>query len=384
MTVTSPLNPVLYQCLCRRFGDVEVVAPGEALQGRYAAARVPVGFEASLRPMQPNRGPRQELHVDHSGEEYKLDCPFCNDTRKRLFVNHRWSVRDERSGSDNLWLAHCWNEECLASRQTQLRLLEMVYAGRGSPRYQQVRVGVAAPEEAPVVQSPGVTISLLELAEKHPQHPALRYLHDRKFDIERLARQYEIGYCLHSRYTLASDRIYIPIRMAGTLRGWQVRWPRDWNPGDPPKYWSCPNMRRRSVWYNGDRAVKYRTPVIVEGPADVWGYGTQALGVIGKTMSAGLRRKLVALCGEGACVVMLDPEPDEKMKARQGKRYVHHIEKLAKQLEGDEHAPGFRKGVVRVYLPLGTDPGSLPRSDSRDAIRDAAKEQGIKISFKAR
>src|SRR4051794_18793914 len=53
------------------------------------------------------------LQVDHFGEQYRVCCPFCPDTRKRLYINHRWGLFDERTRSKNLWLAKCYNEDCL-------------------------------------------------------------------------------------------------------------------------------------------------------------------------------------------------------------------------------------------------------------------------------
>ncbi len=35
---------------------------------------------------------------DEVGEEYSTSCPFCGDTRGRLYVNHLWGTKDKFTG----------------------------------------------------------------------------------------------------------------------------------------------------------------------------------------------------------------------------------------------------------------------------------------------
>lgn len=381
----KPLNPGLYNLLVREFGEVRVVAEGEAMQCEYSRdSRSKLVAMARGRQEASTRQSRPKLKVISPGEEYACSCPFCSDTRQRLFINHRWAVVDEY-GNKNLWLAHCWNEECLANSTRQQQLWDRVFRnGRRPPSCDEVRHGEEPdPEDLGKAVPPGPVISLEELQRQSPQHQALEYLASRGFDCQRLSRYYGVGWCNSSRYSLAEKRIYVPIVLDGELRGWQMRMPRDWEPGDPPKYWSMPNMKRRALAYNYDKAVEYRMPVIVEGPADVWGFGPQSMGCIGKSMSLPLVRRLVAaVCRVSrqerpVLAVMLDPEPDHKAAAKPN--YVHHIEKLALSLESTKAVD-----VIRVYLPLGTDPGSLNREYLRDYITECGREQGLKVSFKKR
>ena len=376
------LNPMLHRLLEREFGEVLVIAEGEELQGRFISDRR-LGFKAQRDGTDRANPERPRLEVQHSGEEYRVNCPFCNDDRRRLFVNHRWAVKDEH-GNKNLWLAHCWNEECLVSHATQQRLWDLVFACGRPPRAGEIKRGIKLDlRTLRVVDPPGPIIPISELARNVPNHEAVQYLLGRGYDLERMEKLWGVGYCTNSRYPLACERIYIPIIMGGKLRGWQMRMTRDWKKGDPPKYWSCPHMRRRFLMYNYDRAKQYRTPWIVEGPIDTWSCGFQAMGAIGKTVSPALISKLWK-CKFDSVVVMLDPEPDANMLAKKGDRYVHHIEKLASRLEGDRKTGPFAGGVCRVYLPLGTDPGSLDRDYMKDYVNERAKEQGVKISFAKR
>lgn len=385
----TPLNPTLYRLLEREFEHVLVSAEGEAMQGTYdydnsrdivAFSRpAPIGPSTFGGKIATRRRP--SLKINHSGEEYRVNCPFCNDTRHRLFINHRWGVED-KYGNRNLWLAHCWNEECLSSHLTQKQLWAQVYRARQRPPTgRELRAGrLVDLNNLGKAVPPGPIILLSDLRRTNPQHAAIEYLERRGFDCDSLAELFGVGYCADSRYPLAANRIYVPIRMDGELRGWQMRMTRDWRKGDAPKYWSMPNMKRRLLAYNYDRAVEYKVPVIVEGPADVWSYGLQALGCIGKTMNPAMMQRLAARSDRKCVVVMLDPAPDATAKQKLGDRYVHHIEKLAEALEKKF---GYKR-AVRVYLPDGSDPGGSDPEFMRDYIAQAAREQGARMSFKKR
>ena len=70
--------------------------------------------------------PYKSKQVIDSGEEYVLNCPFCGDTRHRFYINHMWGTKDDSSGSLNLWLMHCYNENCEENIENQdvLKALE--------------------------------------------------------------------------------------------------------------------------------------------------------------------------------------------------------------------------------------------------------------------
>ena len=94
--MTSPLQPELYRRLESRLGPVIIANEGEEL----------VGWAAT----DPCTG-RPRLEVIMPGEYYRVSCPFCTDTRHRLYVNHRWGLWVPELRTDNLWLAHCFNED---------------------------------------------------------------------------------------------------------------------------------------------------------------------------------------------------------------------------------------------------------------------------------
>lgn len=365
--MSDPLNETLFHLLERRFGrgQVKIVHDGEALSGRYQDTQITVdGQFKTVR----------RLKVLSSGEEYLVNCPFCQDTRQRLHINHRWGVPDEESGTRNLWLMHCMNEECQEKYDNQEALYDKLFTVGSHRGPMIVRKGVKPDDrEAVTVELPGPHWRIDKLAKNVPGHKAVEYLRERGYDIEWLGQVFNVGYCPHSQYSLASDRIVIPIYQSEKLVGWQARLIGQWTKHGPPKYFSCPGMQRSKMCYNFDAAVKGPLKVIVEGPGDVWGYGVEAMGVIGKTMSIYMQNRLRCRCKPGdVVVIMLDPKQDAAAAARDR---PHHIERLYSQLHDPLRARDTK--IVRVYLPEESDPGSLSRAFMDKVLIKSAKEQGV-------
>ena len=383
MNQNEVLNPTLYGCLERRFGDVEVVARGHEILWKTSLSDI------TKRRQSQGQGGQQRLSrkIEYSGEEYRIRCPFCKDHRPRLYVNHRWGVWDEETQSYNLHLAQCFNEQCLSEVESQKQLYEWVFAfeGQWSKRVAVKKGKKHDPNQLLELPPPGPCIQLDELQQRHPRHHAIDYLLSRGLDPSYLGRRWKVSYCIDSRYNLACNRIIIPIFMNGGMVGWQARYVGDdvrgvpFNKANVPKYWTSPGMPRRMVAYNFDLAVRHSTVVIVEGPSDVWAGGPCYMGLIGKTMNVMLVNKFVAALrrahGEDASVfIMLDPKPDP-VAQRKGK--PHHIEKLYQQL-----LPALRNRLGKIYLDEQFDPGDLDRTVLRRIVRDEGKKQKIHVSFK--
>jgi hypothetical protein len=282
----QPLNPVLYEALRDRFGDVEVVSPGVAIAWRTF---IPCTADSD-RPFR---------RVMVQGEEYKLRCPFCHDWRPRMFVNHMWGVWDEATQSRNLWMVNCFNENCFADSVRREQLYLMTYGNCGVQHPVKILPGRTSHANEPVqARPPGFMTRFDKLAERHPQHHAIQYLRSRGFDPVKLGRLYGVAYCPQSQFYHASDRIIIPVYERGTLYGWQARYIGDDVNGQSfkeagiPKYYTMPGMKRKLLGYNTDHAVRHQTILVVEGPTDVWRVGPQAFGLLGKTVSPFLATKL--------------------------------------------------------------------------------------------
>ncbi len=74
----SPLNPDLFEALAASFGTVLIANEGE---------RARVDYRPSWGS--PKGQVRLKAVRTVSGEYYRVDCPFCTDTRKRLWINHQ-------------------------------------------------------------------------------------------------------------------------------------------------------------------------------------------------------------------------------------------------------------------------------------------------------
>ena len=283
-------------------------------------------------------------------------------------------------------LARCYNEECLTSVARQRELRRMVEMPLGQYlRTAQVQAAVKAAKVRPEESSPpGVVTRLDRLAADWPDHPAVTYLAGRGYDPTFLGRHWSVGYCRESRYQFAKDRIYIPIVMRGRLRGWQMRFIGDDVVGlslhalKIPKYWTDPDFPRNDCLYNLDRAAAHRSVALVEGVTSAWRIGFQAVACFGKSLAFTQARLLASTLrmnhGDDVSVaIVLDPDQDSKQRA---KGALHHIEKAWSILE-----PLLPGRVFRVYLPRGTDPGSLSTPEVRRLVLEASVSAGVPFRF---
>lgn len=375
----EPLNPTLYGLLQRHFGDVmRIVNPGMEMQWELVHSA----------DDDPGGNPRPKRHIIVPGEEYYLPCPVCNDHKPRLYINHRWGVWDEETRSRNLFLVHCFNEECFQEYARQEWLYHKVYGPRRI-RPKDLLQGVQ-PSQARLfpAKAPGKLIRMDELARRDAEHKAVRYLEERGFDPADLGRRWGVAYCYASALRLADDRILIPISERGSVYGWQARYIGDTYEGKPlkemniPKYYTMPGMPRTLLGYNMDRAVRYQTMVLVEGPMDAWSVGPQAFAVLGKTLSHTLLLKLrywihLYWGPRTTIFVMLDPDQDREAKRR---HQPHHIVSALERLKA-VLGPEFNERIIPVYLPSGTDPGALETGYLHERMLWEAKRDGVEAHF---
>lgn len=355
--MTKPLNPQLYRRLQHLFGRVKRPFPhaGEAFIGK-------AGVGVDDEPL---------LHVEHWGETYPVCCPFCNDTRYRLYVCHMYGKRDLHGRRMN-FLVICFNEGCLAKYENRQELFERLQEADDFLEEAQVAHGIVVPEEAREVEWPGPCQRLDTL---RPTHPARNYLCARGFDPDLLGRKYTVSYCHESHFFLAKNRIIIPIFDGAKLKGWQARYIGElpWKDPDkkrdlPPKYFSCPGAQFRSrCIYNWDRVKQWETGIIVEGPMDVWRFGAMAGGIFGNTMTTVQRRRFAAAFRYRSGVLLLDPEEYDSAPTRK------LLEYMQTKLQGR---------FCAVKLPVGTDPGSLGRDFLREFVREQATEQGVTVTYR--
>jgi hypothetical protein len=347
------LNPYLHRRLRRLFGSVKVAGEGEAM-----VARAVIGPDD--KPM---------LLFQHRGEQYRVCCPYCNDTRHRLYVSHMFGQHDAHGRTMN-FLAICFNEGCFARDENREDFVETL--GEADLENAFVKKGVVV-TEAEEVELPGPCKPVSDLK---PVHKAHAYLTSRDFDPDYLAERYRVSYCVDSYYFLARERIIIPVYEFGKLKGWQARYPGElpWkDPGKkkglPPKYFSCPNSHFRSrCIYNFDSMKKWEVGVVVEGPTDVWRFGAMSGCIFGNTVTTAQRRRLLSVFRKRKLVLLLDPEEYDSRSTTMLRRWFE------KRMD--------RGSFAAVKLPEDTDPGSLGRDFLRGFVKDEAASQGVKIRYK--
>lgn len=361
-----PLNPTLYQLLRARFGRVDFANEGIAMCGtpRMESATALFGGAGGYQPSllgNPFQTPQRRRHspVQTWGEYYRVNCPFCRESQRRLWINHLYGTRDEH-GIPQQWLAHCYNEKCTTDPTVRSLLDQMIF-GIGWRPVPQIMQGEHISAELQAVQPPGQVVPLHELK---ADHPARTYLLGRRFDPDYLSRTYGVGFVAQAdpRFIGMQGRIYIPIWMNGQLVSWQGRWPDDldWKNVSIPKYYNRPGPKGRML-YNHDTASHWPFVVVVEGIPSVWRIGGPATSMLGKSMT-GPQRLLLQHWSGKPIFIMLDPDA------------FLESEGLIRELRQMVNSP-----VIEVRLPAKYDPGDYDHEVDVAMIRNAGAQHNVHI-----
>ncbi len=326
------LNTALYTSLVVRFGDVKIVNPDQPMSGEY-----------EYDPIHD----RKTLSIHDWGESYCVSCPYCGDTRQRLYVSHRFGIHDSNTSSNNLRFLRCFNEECFKKvPERRLMFRDQIFGmsnmnSRGPSHSLCVPSVKEAPSTPQIIGWPGAMISLPNLP---ADHPAIMYLRSRGFDPHILAERYGIQWCERAKpgFRQAEHRIIIPVFKDGVMVGWQGRWPGelDWKKTGILKYYTSPHMPRRMLIYNGDLAMTRHFLVIVEGPMSAWPLYPVGCASMGKSLSYYQILNLSEYGKSHSIVVLLDPDAREEAN-----KLTERLKKVSSH-------------VANVVLPDGKDPGS--------------------------
>src|SRR5262249_25633230 len=209
----------------------------------------------------------------------------CSDRRHRLWINHRWALYVPQLKTDNLWLACCYNENCLQSPGLALKLRDLVFddfiRGRDAD---PILPGQRFSSPLRQVRPAGLVYPLSSL---QPDHEAVVYLRERGFDTDWLSRELQVGFCVEAspEFPMAGGRIVIPVTFQGRQVGWQARRLGDAADSGGPKYVTMPGMHKAEVLYNYDAARTSPFVVVCEGVSDVWSFGPEAVALFGKHIS---------------------------------------------------------------------------------------------------
>jgi len=312
---------------------------------------------------------RREI-ITH-GENYFVNCPYCNDTRCRCYINYEFgTVADD--GSLNLNLIKCFNEECFiyVPERRNIFFMEVLF---GRP------VSKAAIKQG-VIRDPGEYVSPGETIPLHKldlSHPAVTYLRGRGFNPSILSLVHKLSWCTVSDFKYAQSRIIIPVVENGKECGWLARIAQDGDFYDSagkkiPKYYNSRGFSSSRHLYNFDRAKHYRTIILVEGAFDALKVGPPAMALFGKSISSYNVEKLASVVRRNDALVVVALDPDKSKTDRSAR---HHIEVAVNKIKYSHTK------VMPFYLPSGTDPAKLTREQFWQLLYAAASVQGFTLDF---
>jgi hypothetical protein len=356
------LNLILYNRIKNTFKNVRIGNPGEK-QVRKKTTDILTG--------------RKLTKIDNWGEYYAVCCPFCNDTRFRCLISHRYGTLDEDNHKQSR-LVVCFNGGCSLSLKDPKSYDKLEDMLTGHKLYDlakaTVKEGRAVDVDAIRMNWPGEVVRV----DKLPlDHPAVTYLQSRDYDVVRLGRYYNIHFCTASSKTLCVDRIIIPIYHNKKMVGWQARaiYDTDWKLSNAPKYFTAPGTPKRNIIYNFGNMLRCKTAVIVEGVTSVWRGGDNFGSVLGPSLSS----QQLAMIAKNfySCVLLFDPDLLEKAEHAKRLEGIFKAEKdLNSELEG---------GCCCVWLPTGTDPAIFTDVAFLHAyIEEEAKKKNVKVVWKSK
>lgn len=292
-----------------------------------------------------------------NGPELIITCPFCKHKYK-AYVNVMHGI------------FHCFR--CGEAGSVD-RLIDY-------------KPNLTQPEVVPVIKPlPTDTVmpgSLMELHELDSEHPAMKYIHRRKFDPVELNDVFGVRYCSEGRWFAekydTTNSLIFPMWMNNKLIGWQSRllydpdkltddecavmnMPVD-EDGDyvkPPKYWTSPGLEKGRILFNYDWARTSDVVVICEGTFDAMAVGKCGVATLGKGVTERQIRLIMAYWK--VAVLLLDPgDADAEMRALMFK--MQHL-----------------MPVVNVDLQGYKDAGEAPRRAIWEQIIDTAERQGLNL-----
>ena len=342
------LCPGLHSRLRDLFGEVLVSNRGEQMRMRTIKAA----------------GGHVRTDIDSSGEYYRVNCPFCGDTRKRLWVNYRFGQLDG-GGRPMKFLAVCYNDDCLKERanlqQLHMSLTALPHARSNSvfmlPGAEWSDITTVTP------RMPGTCVPLSRLCSVDRRHPAVSYMLDtRRYSLP-LLDKYGVSFCTDAlpEFRPALNRIVFPIYFRNVFAGWQARYvgEADWKV--ILKYYTMPGLAKRQLLYNFDNASRSPFVVVVEGVTDCRSLGDYGVALLGKSVSPQQRNLLQTQWSGKPIIMLLDGDARAASEAT-----VH-------DMRGDGTC------VIDCELPEDKDPGDYEFDTLMAVICRSAAAVGVRL-----
>ncbi len=277
-------NEPLYNALVAAFEDVTITGKGMALTLKRKPTLQGL-FGKKLRDYKITKD-----MIEDGGEYYVVNCPFCGDTRKRLWVCHAlggtYEVDGKRVPIDRN-LAVCYNEQCLKD-STNWWKFQGYLKGVGKPTLIPKTGTVAADGRLPEVSFPEVTY----MVNAYGADPLITsYLEGRGYNLDELADVWNFRYGHIDIYD--APVVIMPIFHRGECAFWQARYPNDdeipeffKNGRRKPKYYLPGGSKKSFVLYNLERAIQTDYIVLTEGIFDVVRVGQSGVCMFGKDLSS--------------------------------------------------------------------------------------------------
>lgn len=300
------LNKPLYEKLKSLFHAVEI-------QQEDVPAAIEPTSGLTMRKWQFRR---QEA----AGEQYRVNCPFCKDTKKHLYISHlsfaNVVLNGESLGRSGL-IASCFRRQCLRAPGAKEALTDML-SGVSDSEIQAVQDNSAfMPEYGTTADA-----TLEGIRTWYPEYrpiaecdddDVLDYLVNERGVSIRTATKFNIGYgpAISMRtgkyYAGGAPFIMLPIIEPSGLSGVQLRALPKYQ-GSMPKYLFHPNCRRNMMLYNGAQASDYKIAVITEGAFDAIKTGPMAVSIFGHTPSKLQLTRLAMNFRDGGIIWLPDTE----------------------------------------------------------------------------
>ena len=313
------LCPELYFKLKKLFGQVHVNNRG-------------VGMV--MRPSSNGERPTSIVN----GEYYRVCCPFCKETRHRLYINHRWF--------EYRHMANCFNETaCTRGELGKLNLdqLHMWLFNTSSKITLSVVDKPMSSEFIASLTEFRAPERLTRLSELSRDHDAIKYVESRGYNSAILDKYLGVGWIDDMAIPTLKERLYIPIFQGPKLMGYQARIIYDDPLKKKQKYMNPVGMKKSTLLYNIDNAKLQPMVVVCEGPIDVWSIGPAGIAIFGSDCSG----SQLALIGENfngkPIVIALDGD------------VAYKAESLVDKLQ--QAAP--RSKIIRPRMEKHEDPGTL-------------------------
>ena len=315
------------------------------------------------------------------GEQYAVNCPFCGDTRQRLYISHMWDAEFVQNNCRYHCaerLMHCFNEDCTSILANRSKLANSLREAMGSvSEIDEEAMSVEAVELHNELANqclfPAETVKVNDAS---TPIEVQTYLAERGFDRNYLAEQWEVGWL--ARYGKFSyPMLVIPVYQNDEYWFWQGRLvPVTGHVGDTveydsttmrpfPKYYFPHGVKKAWALYNIDRARTHDTIFLVEGVTDAWAIGEQAVARFGKQLSGAQVQLLVNQC-PGKHIIIV-PDGDDPQALDAAKEDAMRLEVQA----------AFAS-VKLAELPEGKDPGDLVKMfNTREEIVCHLKSEAI-------